>query len=311
MTLCLVTGGAGFIGSHLVEALVNKGNKVCVLDNFSYGSMSNLRSVESKVNVIKGDICNEEILKTALKGVDYVFHHAALRSVAKSVKDPVKANKVNVEGTIQLLLSARRAKVKRVVFASSSSVYGDLEQFPQKEDQLPSPVSPYAVSKLAGEAYCYLFTKILGLETVSLRYFNVYGPRQDPASEYAAVIPRFILAALSDKPFEIHGDGLQSRDFVYIDDVVEANLLAAISRKAAGSVINVGSGKMYSVLQIARTVAKVLDKPLNKKHAPPRAGDARKTLADIGKQKRLLKYEPRVDLYSGIQQTANFFKSGI
>lgn len=311
MARCLVTGGAGFIGSHLVDGLVWKGHRVRVLDDFSSGKMEHLRHIASKVQIIRGDIGDEKVLKRSLDGVQVVFHHAALRSVPKSMLKPLDTNRVNVEGTLKLLFHSKQSKVKRLVFASSSSIYGDLKKFPQRESQTPSPVSPYAASKLAGEFYCSLFSKAFGLETVSLRYFNVYGPRQDPLSQYAAVIARFILAGLNNRPFEVHGDGKQSRDFVFVTDVVRANRLAAISRKAAGHVINVGAGKVYSVLQIARTVAKVLNKPLNKKHAPPRAGDARKTLADIGKQKRLLKCKPRVELYSGIQQTAEFFKNRV
>ena len=255
--LALVTGGAGFIGSHLVERLLADGARVRVLDNFSTGARANLGFAprfRRQLEVLRGDIRTLSVVLRAARGARVIFHQAAMRSVPRSVKDPLGANANNVNGTLNVLEAARRCRVPRVVYASSSSVYGDRPDLPKREDQSPAPVSPYAASKAAGEQYAAIWTRLYGVETVGLRYFNVFGPRQDPKSEYAAVIPRFILWGLSRRPLEIHGDGTQSRDFTYIDNVVEANILAATAPAAPGEVFNVGCGSRVSLLEIVATL---------------------------------------------------------
>lgn len=308
MSSYLVTGGAGFIGSNIVEGLVNKGGKVKVVDNFSSGKKENLSSVLSKIELIEGDVRDLALLKKVLQGVDYILHQAALRSVPKSVEDPVSYNEVNVSGTLNVLLAAKEAKVKRVVFASSSSVYGETDVFPEKESHLPAPISPYAASKLAGEHYCQVFSQIYGLETVSLRYFNVFGPRQSLESQYAVVIPRFIISMLSNEPPPVHGDGKQSRDFTYIDNVVEANILAATAPKISGEVFNIACGKDYAVLDLVKELNKIMGKNLKPKFTPPRPGDVPRTLADISKAKKLLKLEIKVNFNQGLEKSVGWFK---
>lgn len=309
----LVTGGAGFIGSHLVERLLADGARVRVLDNFSTGTRANLpfaAKFRRQLEVIRGDIRNRAALARAARGVRVIFHQAAMRSVPRSVKDPLGANENNVTGTLNVLEAARRGRVPRVVYASSSSVYGARPELPKREEQPPAPISPYAVSKVAGEQYAAVWTRLYGVETVGLRYFNVFGPRQDPKSEYAAVIPRFILWGLKGKPLEVHGDGTQSRDFTYIDNVVEANLLAARAPEAGGEVFNVGCGDRVSLLEIVAKLEALLGRRLSLKHTPPRAGDVPHTLADVGKAKRLLGYTPLVDFDEGFQRTVEYFKGG-
>lgn len=314
MSSYLVTGGAGFIGSNIVEELLRRGETTRVLDNFSEGKRENLDFIKhchpSTLNyeLIEGDIRDLDTCRQACKDVDYVLHQAALRSVPRSVDDPSSTNEVNIKGTLNLLLAAKEAGVKRVVYASSSSVYGDSTILPQSETQIPSPVSPYAVSKLAGEYYCLVFSKIYELETVCLRYFNVFGPRQDPESQYAAVIPRFILLALQGKRLEVHGDGLQSRDFTYVSNVVEANFLAAKAAGVNGEVINIACGQRYTVLDIANAVAKIMGKELEHYYTEPRRGDVRHTLADISKAQRLLGYEIQVGFEAGLEKTIEYFK---
>src|SRR3989338_6840139 len=246
----LVTGGAGFIGSNIVEELVKRGEKVRVLDNFITGKMENLKSFLDKIELIEGDIRDREVLKKALNGIDFVLHQAALRSVPKSVENPFLTNDINVFGTLNLLMAAKEAKVKRLVYASSSSAYGDAKRFPQKETDLPVPISPYGVSKLAGENYCVVFAKTLGLETVSLRYFNVFGPRQNPESKYSAVIPMFIFKMLRGESPLVDWDGKQSRDFTYVANVVEANLRACVAPGVSGEVFNVACGQTTSIIDI-------------------------------------------------------------
>jgi nucleoside-diphosphate-sugar epimerase len=315
MSSYLVTGGAGFIGSNIVEELLKRGESVRVLDNLSTGKQENLEFMkkerQSSLNyeLIEGDIRDPDACRRACQGMDYVLHQAALRSVPRSVDNPSATNEVNVAGTLNILIAARESGVKRVVYASSSSVYGDSQKLPQKESQAPSPISPYAVSKLAGEYYCTVFSKIYGLETVSLRYFNVFGPRQDPRSQYAAVIPLFIRLALEGKPLEIHGDGLQSRDFTYVSNVVEANLLAAKAANASGEVINVACGETHTVMDIADSISRIIGKKLEYQHTPPRKGDVRKTHADISKAKRLLGYENRVGFDNGLKMTVDYIMS--
>jgi nucleoside-diphosphate-sugar epimerase len=257
--------------------------------------------------VINGDILDQTAVAKAMRDVEIVLHQGALRSVPFSVENPGLVNRVNVEGTINILLAARDAKVKRVVTASSSSVYGNTKIFPNSEQQAPCPVSPYAASKLAGEYYCRVFSGLYGLETVSLRYFNVFGPRQDPNSQYAAVIPRFIRSALRQEPLEVHGDGLQSRDFSYIDNVVEANLLAARCQGGIGEAFNVAQGKCFSILDLVALLEKVFERKLTVVHTPARAGDVRQTLADISRAEKILSYRPAVTFEEGIVRTARYF----
>ena len=303
----LVTGGAGFIGSHIVRKLVAMGERVRVLDNFFSGNMANLQGLDDKVEVIRGDILDPTMLGKAMKEVRVVLHQAALRSVPFSVENPALVNRVNVEGTVNVLIAARDAGVKRVVYASSSSVYGNSKLLPKNEQQLPSPISPYAVSKLTGEYYCRVFTELYGVETVSLRYFNVYGPRQDPNSQYAAVIPRFIRWAFLGEPLEVHGDGLQSRDFTYIDNVVSANLLAAQCREGIGEAFNVGQGSAHTLLDLIALLQTSLEMELRVRHTPGRSGDVRHTLADISNAERCLGYRPEVSFKEGIARTAGYF----
>jgi UDP-glucose 4-epimerase len=310
--LYLVTGGAGFIGSHIAEQLLADGHRVRVLDDFSTGSMRNLAFARgnSRLEVVRGDIRRFPVVERAMRGVAGVFHQAAMRSVPRSVADPLGANAANVTGTLHVFHAAAREKRKpRVVYASSSSVYGDRPDLPKREDQPTAPISPYAASKVAGEIYAAVWGKIFGLETVGLRYFNVFGPRQDPKSEYAAVIPRFILWAVENQPLLIHGDGKQSRDFTYIDNVVSANLLAARApaRQVSGKSYNVGCGSRTSLLDIVSLLERWLDRPLKRKHSPARVGDVRHTLADVGAAKRDMRYAPLVEFEPGLRRTFDFF----
>ena len=299
----LVTGGAGFIGSHVAEGLVRRGEKVRIFDDFSSGKRSNLRDFADQVEVIEGDLRDLEAVRRAVDGTLGVYHQAALRSVPRSVDNPLATNDVNITGTLQLLMACRDAGVRRVVAASSSSVYGANEALPKREDQELLPVSPYAASKLAGEHYCRIFTHLYGLETVSLRYFNVFGPRQDPDSQYAAVVPLFIQAALDGVPLTVHGDGLQSRDFTYIDNVVQANLRAMDAPDAAGEALNIACGERYTLMDIVHVIERELGRTLTCEHTPARAGDVRHTLADIGKAKRLIGFAPTIGFEDGMART--------
>jgi UDP-glucose 4-epimerase len=258
---------------------------------------------------VRGDIRDLPAVERVVHGASVVFHQAAMRSVPRSVADPLGANEHNVTGTLHVLEAARRAGIRRVVYASSSSVYGDRPELPKREDQAPAPISPYAVSKAAGEQYASVWTRLYGVETVGLRYFNVFGPRQDPASEYAAVIPRFILWALRGAPLQVHGDGRQSRDFTYIDNVVDANVLAARAPRAAGEAFNVGCGDRVSLLDIVTRLEKLLGRPLERQHSPSRPGDVPHTLADVGKAERLLGYRPGVGFDEGLRRTVDYFKT--
>jgi UDP-glucose 4-epimerase len=297
---CMVTGGAGFIGSHLVEALLRNGQEVYVFDNFSTGKRENLAGLP--VTVIEGDMRDPGRVQSALRGMELVFHLAALSSVTRSVHDPVTTHAVNVTGTLALLEACRKVKVARVVYASSSSVYGDSPALPKQEDMTPSPLSPYAVSKLVGEYYCRMYWQAFGLETVCLRYFNVFGPRQDPASEYAAVIPRFIRAALQREQPVIYGDGTQTRDFTYVEDVARANLAAA-TRPVAGEVMNVACGGRRSLLELVTSLEKALDADLIPEFRSPRPGDVKHSEASIARAQRLLDYAPRVTFEEGLKRT--------
>jgi len=311
-SLFLVTGGAGFIGSHVVERLLDEGQRVRVLDNFSTGSRANLDFARGnrRLEVIRGDLESLETVERAVRGVSVVFHQAAMRSVPRSVADPLGCHASNVTGTLHVLYAAaRQTKKPRVVYASSSSVYGDRPDLPKREDQPTAPISPYAATKVAGELYASVWSRLLGLETVGLRYFNVFGPRQDPKSEYAAVIPRFILWGGGGRPLEVHGDGTQSRDFTYIDNVVSANLLAARAKAAAvsGKSYNVGCGYRTTLLEIIALLEQMLGRPLRRKHRPRRVGDVPHTLADIGQAKRDFGYEPLVEFEEGLRRTVAYF----
>jgi len=304
----LVTGGAGFIGSNIVERLVKEGLEVVVLDDLSSGKLENLKSVEDKITFVKGDIRNEKDLDKALKGIDFVLHQAALRSVPKSMLYPLEYNDVNVNGTLRLLKKAKENNVKRVVFASSSSIYGDRDKFPEKEDDEVNPISPYAATKLIGEYYCKLFSNSFGLETVCLRYFNVFGPRQSLENQYAVVIPKFITCMLNNESPPIHGDGLQERDFSFIDNIVEVNIKAATAKDVSGEIFNVACGDANSVLSIVNTVNKMLGTDIKPIFNPERAGDVRKTLADVKKLKQKLNIKSFIQFEEGLKRTLEWFK---
>ena len=311
-SLFLVTGGAGFIGSHVVERLLAEGHRVRVFDNFSTGSRANLAFARGnrRLEVIRGDLKSLESVERAVRGAAVVFHQAAMRSVPRSVADPLGCNAANVTGMLHVLHAAARQKKKpRVVYASSSSVYGERPDLPKREDQPTAPISPYAATKVAGEVYASVWSRLFGVETVGLRYFNVFGPRQDPKSEYAAVIPRFILWGSAGKPLQVHGDGTQSRDFTYIDNVVSANLLAARANGAAvsGKRYNVGCGSRTSLLEIIALLERMLGRSLTKTHLARRAGDVLHTLADIGQAKSDFGYEPLVEFEEGLGRTVQFF----
>ncbi len=306
--LCLVTGGAGFIGSHVAEALLQRGYPVRVLDNLSTGKISNLEGLKGDLDFKKGDLRNTADCKKVTRGARYVFHLAANRAVLRSVDNPEETNAVNVTGTLNILTAARAAKVKRVISTSSSSIYGDAKTYPLKEDERPRPQSPYAASKIMGEYYCYLFTYLYGLETVSLRYFNVFGPRQNPESIYSAVIPIFIDCLLKRRPPEIHWDGKQSRDFTYVDNVVHGNLLAMKARGVAGEVFNIACQEEYSVLDIFNALKKIMNikgvKPVFK---PKRAGDVRRTYANVAKARQKLGFKRQTAFYPGLEKTVAWF----
>lgn len=310
MALYLVTGGAGFIGSNIVEELVRRGDKVRVLDNFATGKRENLVPFMDKIELIEGDIRSYHIVREAMQGVDFILHQAALPSVPRSIKDPITTNEVNVTGVLHILDAAKDAKVKRVVFASSSSIYGDVDVLPKTEDMLPRPLSPYAVSKYSGERYCQVFTKLYGLETVSLRYFNVFGPRQDPASQYSAVIPKFIKTIKSGESPVIFGDGEQSRDFTFIENVVQANLLACEKgdEEISGEVFNIACGKRITVNEMVKSIKKLLNSDVEIKYNKQRMGDVKHSLANIGKAQQFLGYRVKVDFNEGLKRLIDSFK---
>ena len=296
----------------MAERLLKDGVRVRVLDNFSTGRRENLAFADDageRLEVIDGDLRDLATVERAVRGADVIYHQAAMRSVPRSVDDPLGANENNVTGTLHLLEAARRHGVKRVVFASSSSVYGENPELPKREDQTLAPISPYAVSKAANEQYARVWTRLYGLETVGLRYFNVFGPRQDPKSEYAAVVPRFIIWGLRGEPLEVHGDGHQSRDFTYIDNVVEANILAGQAPDANGEAFNVGCGDRISLLDMIAMLESLLGRKLERRHAPNRGGDVAHTLADVSKAKRLMGYTPQVDFAEGFRRTVEHFRA--
>jgi UDP-glucose 4-epimerase len=307
MAVCLVTGGAGFIGSHLVEALLERGDTVRVLDDFSTGHADNLDDVRQRVEVLRGDITDPHTVQTAMRGVEIVYHQAALASVPRSIAHPIATHRVCVDGTLNVLLAARDAGVRRVVYAASSSAYGNSVRLPKSESDPTVPRSPYAVAKLAGEQYCKAFTEVYGLETVRLRYFNVYGPRQSPDSPYAAVIPLFIQALASGRPPRLHGDGEQSRDFTFVGDVVRANLLAAEAPGVAGQVYNVACGRRTSLLQLVAYLNELLGTAIAPEHGPERPGDVRHSQADIERARADLEYEPTTDTKTGLRLTLRWW----
>jgi UDP-glucose 4-epimerase len=303
----LVTGGGGFIGSNLVRELLERGDSVRILDNFATGNRANLLGLEDDVEVIEGELRSYERVHNAVRGVEVVFHQGALPSVPRSVQDPLTTSAVTIEGTLNVLLAARDEDVGRIVYASSSSVYGNSGTLPRTETQQPDPISPYAVAKLAAERYCVSFHRVYGLETVALRYFNVFGPRQDPKSQYAAVVPRFVAAIDEGRPVPIHGDGTQSRDFTYVANVVQANVLASERDGASGTVLNIATGRQASVNELAEAIGAVLGKPVEKELLPGRTGDVRDSWADVSEAKRVLGYEAEVGLEEGLRLTSEAF----
>ncbi len=307
----LVTGGAGFIGGHICERLVRDGHSVRVLDDFSSGKESNLESFRDKIDLVRGDIRDAPLVNEAMNGVDIVFHEAALGSVPRSVADPLTTHEVNMTGTLNVLLAAREAGVKRVVYASSSSVYGETPVLPKREEMTPQPLSPYAISKLVGEHYATVFTHVYDFEVVALRYFNIFGPRQDPESQYAAVIPRFLTALLNGKAPVVYGDGLQSRDFTYVDNVVEANLLASEADGAAGRAFNIACGGRYTLLDLLARLKIILGSDIEPIHEAGRAGDVRDSQASIEAAQRALGYRVSVDFDEGLRRTAEWYRAQI
>ncbi|NLX10044.1 MAG: SDR family oxidoreductase [Chloroflexi bacterium] len=305
----LVTGGAGFIGSHMVDALVAAGHQVRVVDNFSTGKRENLAQAADRIDLRAISITDREALAEAMQGVDYVFHFAALASVPRSVADPLANNEHNVTGTLNLLLAARDAGVQRVVYAGSSSAYGNSAAEYKTEDIQPVPLSPYAVAKLASEHYCQAFTSVYGLETVTVRYFNVFGPRQDPLSTYAAVIPKFVVAMLDDQPPTIEGDGLQSRDFTYIDNVIHGTLLACHTPGVAGETFNIACGGNINLLDMIQGLNQLMGKDIQPRFVDPRPGDVRHSRASIEKARRMLNFEPVVSFEDGLARTLNWYES--
>src|SRR5213596_1628946 len=302
---CLVTGGAGFIGSHVAERLVGLGHQVRVVDNLSTGDEANLAGLDGEIEFLRGDLCEARVCRSAVARIDVVFHLAALPSVPRSLKDPWTSHDANVNASMRLLEACRAAQVKRVVYSSSSSVYGDTPVLPKTESVEPLPRSPYAASKLAGEQYVLAFARAGLIEGVALRYFNVFGPRQSPHSAYAAVIPRFFQAALDERPAVVYGDGQQTRDFTYVDNVVEANLLAAgaAGDTVNGWVVNVGAGTRTALVGVIEIIGRIVGRPLAFVRQPPRPGDVRDSLASLERVKRLLGYEPKISLEEGLRRT--------
>ncbi len=304
----LVTGGAGFIGSHIAEALVKKGVKVRIVDNLSTGKLENVDSFKENVEFVEGDIRDLGLMKDITRDVEIIFHEAALPSVPRSIDNPVLTNVNNVDGTLNVLYAAKENNVKRVIYAASSSAYGNSEVLPKKEVMKPNPLSPYAVTKYTGELYCRVFYSVYGLETVSLRYFNVFGPRQDPHSQYSAVVPKFIYAYLRGEAPVIFGDGTQTRDFTYIDNVVFANLLAAEAKTVCGETINIACGKRISVNQLAEIIRTEFNSSIKPIYKEARRGDVKHSLADISLAKKVINYTPLVGIEEGLKKTIAYMK---
>jgi len=316
MGLSLVTGGAGFIGSNMVRFLLDKGQQVRILDDFSTGKRENLSDIklkkETDLVVFEGDVRDTDLVARAVDGVDKVYHLAALGSVPRSIKDPATTHEVNVTGTFNVLMACHKAKVKRVVFASSSSVYGNVKVLPQTEDLPLAPISPYAASKAIGEVYCRAFYETYGLETICLRYYNVFGPRQDPASQYAAAVPLFVSALLHDKSPVIFDDGEQSRGFTYVDNVTNANWLAANTEHTCGQAANISTSTSVTVNQVVNEIRKLLGKEnIAPQYAPPRPGDIKHSLADITRARQIIGYEPAISFQQGIRQAINWYKENL
>ncbi len=307
----LVTGGGGFIGSHIVERLVRDGRSVRVLDNFSTGRRENLAGLEERIELMEGDIRRPEDCRRACEGIEVVFHQAALPSVPTSIERPAETHDANVNGTFNMLMAARDAGCRRLIYAASSSAYGDQPQSPKVESMVPDPMSPYALQKLTGEYYCRVFRRCWGLETVALRYFNVFGPRQNPRSQYAAAIPAFVSAILRNEPPTVYGDGEQTRDFTYIDNVVAANLLAAEAPEACGQVINAACGQSISINAIIGLINAILGRSVRPVYAPRRPGDVRDSLADIGLARRLLGFEPVVLFEEGLRRAIAWYRDNL
>jgi nucleoside-diphosphate-sugar epimerase len=309
MTRVLVTGGAGFIGSHLTDALVERGDEVVVLDNLSTGKLANLAGVRDRIRLVEASITDLPAVKECCAGVDTVFHQAALASVPRSVNDPIASNETNVTGTLNVLWAAKEGGVRRVVYAASSSAYGDTEVLPKREDMPANPLSPYAVNKYVGELYCAVFDRLYGLSTVGLRYFNVFGPRQDPQSQYAAVVPIFITRLLGGEAPVIHGDGEQSRDFTYIRNVVAANLLAAAAPQTGGQTVNIACGDRISLNDLFARLRALVGSELSPVHGPARAGDVKHSQADIAAAARLIGFRPAVGLEEGLRETVAWYRA--
>lgn len=304
----LVTGGAGFIGSNIVEELLKRGEEVRVLDNFATGKRQNLEPFEQKIELIEGDVRSYHIVREAADGIDFIVHEAALPSVPRSIKDPITSNEVNVVGTLNILHAAKDANVRRVVFASSSSIYGETPDLPKHESMMVSPLSPYAVSKLAAERYCSVFTRVYGLETVALRYFNVFGPRQDPASQYSAVIPKFITAIMKDQRPLIYGDGEQSRDFTFVSNVVEGTILASTKPNVAGITVNCACHGQITLNYLVKKINEILGKEIEPEYASAKAGDIKHSFASIEAAGRLLGYKPIVGFDEGLHHTVRWYR---
>jgi nucleoside-diphosphate-sugar epimerase len=308
--VALVTGGAGFIGSHIAAALIDRGARVRIIDDLSTGHLENVAEIGGDIDFIQASLTDAKALSRALQNVEWVFHEAAIPSVPRSVAEPAETHEASVNATFSLLLAARDHKIRRLVYAASSSAYGDQPELPKHEDMRPDPLSPYAVAKLVGEYYCQVFSRVYGLETVSLRYFNVFGPRQDPGSQYSGVISRFIDALLNGEQPTIYGDGEQSRDFTYISNVVDANLKAAESESAVGQVINIANGQRVTINQVFEMVKKLTGRTnLQAQYAPTRTGDVRDSLADLSLARALLAYEPHVQLEEGLRSTIDWWTS--
>jgi UDP-glucose 4-epimerase len=301
----LVTGGAGFIGSNLVRGLLERGDEVRVLDNFSTGNRANLAGLD--VEIVEGELRSYERVHNSVRGVEVVFHLGALGSVPRSVQDPLTSSAVNIEGTLNVLLAARDEGVRRVIYSSSSSIYGNRAELPARESAAPDPISPYAVAKLAAERYCVSFSRVYApLESVVLRYFNVFGPRQSPFSQYAAVVPLFVTAIREGRPITVYGDGEQSRDFTFVENVVEATISAATADGVSGSILNIASGSPESVNTLAAALGEILGREVERVAQPPRAGDIRDSWADIEQARALLGFEPQIGLHEGLRRTVDF-----